>query len=632
MLDPVSQSLPVVGSLKEADALFERGEMSAEELYYKVPPVYGYSSRPGTQLDLEENRDPQAASEKRTIRQGDPQAHFERLKAGPPDKGGVVEGVVDLHGGQAHFYLETHNCVVTPANKHGLGVDAFEVLSSTQSPANVAHGVSTALGLPRNSVHIHTARVGGGFGGKQTRGGVFAACAAVPAYHLGVPIKLVPSREEDMEFCPGRSPFLARYRVGWEKDDAGDARLVALECDLGVDAGSSQDYSVDVLETAMFVLDSGYNLPGDLHITGRAARTNRGSYTATRGFGKPQAAAITECFMDHVATAAGEDPNLFRARHLYKKNDRNLTGQVIGDDILRVAWDGVFDGQVQKGDLPSPVISDTSPLPRGGYAELRQHCDEFNSHPQHRWIKRGVAVIPSKGNMGFIDCPDVNRASCVVNVHADGSVSISHSGVEMGQGLATRMRTVASKSLQIPAELIKIEETTTEMTPNSPPTTMVSTDMAGQAIQKACADIMSGLGPLAERLDIRTSPEDTPEERAAKFRQIVKLAYDESVPLSAIGSVNYPRLAYDWEKQSGDVSYFFVWGAALSVVELDVLTGTIRILREDIVQDCGRQSLNPALDVGQVRSYRASLEAGCLRAGGAWVVIRVRGGLGADPS
>ena len=96
----------------------------------------------------------------------------------------------------------------------------------------------------------------------------------------------------------------------------------------------------------------------------------------------------------------------------------------------------------------------------------------------------------------------------------------------------------------------------------------------------------------------RPHPESPPRTHPLRLRSRVQQAYDAGDTLTVTGSYTAPRLAYDYDKQEGDISYFFVWGAALSMVEVDIISGSFRLLQSNIVQDCGK-SLNPHLDIGQ---------------------------------
>ena len=474
------------------------------------------------------------------LEQGDLASGFASAKV-------VVTGKVDVHG-QAHFYLEPQNALVTPKD------DGFDVLSSTQSPSNVIDHVSALLGIADNKVSVRVGRLGGGFGGKQFRAGPIAAICALASHHCGEPVKLVLDRDEDMAYCPGRSPFFATYRAGFGADGA----LCALDVDFKVSGGFSNDYSADITETATLLMDGAYCVE-NVRVHGLCLKTNYGSHTATRGFGKPQASAIIETIIDHGASVLGMPATAVRDRNLYRKGDKTITKMDIGDDVMRECWSRVLD--------------------KGEYDATLAEVEAFNR--ANKWFKRGIAAVGSKGNMGFLEADDINRGLATVQILRDGTVSVNHSGVEMGQGINTRMAQVAAHQLGIPLDRVAVSDTQSALIPNAPPTTMVATDLIGEAILKACNDLVGQLAKFSGDFEAR-----------------VRDAYDQGTALSASASHTAPRLHYDYEKQQGDVSYFFVWGAALSVVEVDVISGAFRIVKSNVVQDCGK-SLNPLLDVGQ---------------------------------
>ncbi|MGI9240832.1 MAG: molybdopterin cofactor-binding domain-containing protein, partial [Verrucomicrobiales bacterium] len=469
------------------------------------------------------------------------------LEQGFSESANVVEGEVSLCG-QYHFYLEPQSALAVPKD------EGLLIYSSTQSPSNVVDHVSALLNLKQNHVDVSVGRIGGGFGGKQLRAGPIAAIAALGSHLSGSPVKLTLERKEDMAFCPGRGSAHASYRAGFLPD----GKLQALEIDFQLNAGFSNDYGSDIVETATLLMDSCYHIE-NIKVRGRCLKTNVGSNTSTRGFGKPEASPIIETVLDHGATILGIDPNLVRRLNLYQKGDRTITRTEIGDDVIASCWDRV----VAKSD----------------YEKLRREVDEYNR--SHSYTKRGIAVAGSKGNMGFVHTDDVNRGLALIHIQRDYTVTVAHSGTEMGQGINTRMAQVTADALGIPLENVEITDTQSSFIPNTPPTSMVSTDLCGEAILLACGKLKETLGGYA-----------------GSFEEQVHAAYLEGQSLTETGVYNAPRLVYDYEKQQGDISYFFVWGAAVSVVEIDVLSGHYRILKSTIVPDCGK-SLNPLLDIGQ---------------------------------
>jgi xanthine dehydrogenase small subunit len=459
----------------------------------------------------------------------------------------IVEGVVELPG-QNHFYLEAQNALVIPRE------EGFRVYASTQSPSDVVDHVARLMNVPKNKVEVEVGRLGGGFGGKQLRSGPIAAICALAAKSVGRPVKLTLDRAQDMAYCPGREPAKARYRAGFDRT----GRIRALDIDFYLSGGFSTDYSADVTETATLLMDSAYKIE-NIRVNGVCVKTNIGSCTATRGFGKPQSSAIIETVMDHGARALALDPTEVRGLNLYQRGDRTITKTEIKDDVISRCWNRALE--------------------KADYGKRRTSIDEFNRN--NKWIKRGVAATVSKGNMGFIESDDINRGLALIHVLRDGTVSVNHSGVEMGQGINTRMAQVAAAGLRVPLDDVVVTDTQSALIPNTPPTTMVATDLIGEAIVKACDTLNKTL-----------------DEFSGTFRERVEAAYVTGMTLSSTGIHTMPRLSYDYERQQGDISYLFVWGAAVSVVEVDVLSGGFRILENTIVQDCGK-SLNPHLDIGQ---------------------------------
>ena len=292
------------------------------------------------------------------VKQGD-------LEQGFSDSERVVEGELSLCG-QYAFYLEPQSALAIPKD------EGLLIYSSTQSPSNVVDHVSSLLDLKQNHIDVRVGRLGGGFGGKQLRAGPIAAIAALGARLSGSPVKLTLERKEDMAFCPGRGYSHAKYKAGFLPD----GKINALEVDFHLSGGFSNDYSADITETATLLMDSCYHIE-NVRVHGRCLKTNVGSNTSTRGFGKPQASAVVETVMDHGASVLELDANLLRRRNLYRKGDHTITKTEIRDDIMAKCWDRV----VEKAD----------------YEKLKLEIDEYNH--SHTYTKRGIAIVGSKGNM-----------------------------------------------------------------------------------------------------------------------------------------------------------------------------------------------------------------------------------------
>uniref|UniRef100_A0A4W3HJK5 Xanthine dehydrogenase n=1 Tax=Callorhinchus milii TaxID=7868 RepID=A0A4W3HJK5_CALMI len=464
----------------------------------------------------------------------------------------IIEGEIHV-GGQEHFYLETHCTVAVPKGEDG----EMELFVSTQAPSNTQLLVAEALGVPSNRIVCRVKRLGGGFGGKESRSTLLALAVAVAAYKTKCPVRCMLNRDEDMLVTGGRHPFLGHYKVGFKDNGT----IAALDVTCYCNAGNTFDLSPSVLERSLFHLDNSYMIPNFRGI-GYLCKTNLASNTAFRGFGAPQGMIIAECWMNDIIMKCG----------------------LPAEQVQPVPKSGPLCA-MEPNQLLSIGKCWEECLRNSHYHSRRKAVDEFNR--QHRWKKRGLAIIPTKFGVSF-GASFLNQAGALVLIYTDGSVLVTHGGTEMGQGLHTKMVQVASRVLGIPVCKIHISETSTNTVPNTSPTAAsVSSDLNGMAIYNACQTLLERLKPFKE-----ANPHGT-------WENWVDAAYMNTVSLSAVGFHRTPDLNYNWETNSGQAYNYFSYGVATSEVEIDCLTGDHKNLRTDIVMDVGT-SLNPALDIGQV--------------------------------
>ena len=215
-------------------------------------------------------------------------------------------------------------------------------------------------------------------------------------------------------------------------------------------------------------------------------------------------------------------------------------------------------------------------------------------------------MIPQKYGIAFTEPRgSLNASSALVNINmADGSVVVQHGGVEMGQGLHTKIAQVAANTLGIPLELIRVAGNNSDAIVNAP-ATAASTgyDLNGGAVEKACRVLRSRLEEFCRDLE-QFNPHDCIEhwryDWAGSWQEIVFKAWFNRVNLSAAELYKSPHYEGPSERHpSGQPFLYFVYSAAATEVEIDVLTGEFTILRADILYDAGK-SPNPAIDIGQI--------------------------------
>ncbi|XP_074065764.1 xanthine dehydrogenase/oxidase [Macrotis lagotis] len=477
------------------------------------------------------------------------------LKKGFAEADNVVSGELYI-GGQDHFYLETHCTIAVPKGESG----EMELFVSTQNTMKTQDFVAKVLGVPSNRIVVRVKRMGGGFGGKETRSTVLSTAVAVAAFKTGRPVRCMLDRDEDMLISGGRHPFMARYKVGFMKT----GKIVALEVEHYSNAGNTLDLSGSIMERALFHMDNSYKIP-NIRGTGRLCKTNLPSNTAFRGFGGPQGMLIAEYWMSEVALTCGLPAEKVRRLNMYKEGDLTHFNQRLEGFTLPRCWDECLESSQ--------------------YDIRRKEVEKFNK--ENCWKKRGLCIIPTKFGISFT-VPFLNQAGALIHVYTDGSVLLTHGGTEMGQGLHTKMIQVASRALKIPTSKIFISETSTSTVPNTSPTAAsVSADINGQAVYEACKTILERLKPFKN------------EKPNGSWEDWINAAYMARVSLSATGFYRTPNLGYNFETNSGNPFHYFSYGVACSEVEIDCLTGDHKNIRTDIVMDVG-SSLNPAIDIGQV--------------------------------
>ncbi|CAB0037829.1 unnamed protein product [Trichogramma brassicae] len=466
----------------------------------------------------------------------------------------VLEGEVHM-GGQEHFYLETHCAYAIPREE-----DEIEMFCSTQHPSEIQKLVAHVLGVQINRICVRVKRMGGGFGGKESRGQLVALPVALAAHKLRKPVRCMLDRDEDMMMTGTRHPFYFKYKVGFNNDGL----IKACEIHIYNNAGYSYDLSMSVLERAMFHFENSYKIPAS-RVFGYACRTNLPSNTAFRGFGGPQGMFAAEHIVRHIADFLGRDVVEISEMNLYKEGDLTHYNQVLENCTLRRCWDEC--------------------LALSSFKERMENIKRFNK--EHRYRKRGFAIVPTKFGIAFTAL-FLNQAGALVHIYTDGSVLMSHSGTEMGQGLHTKMIQVASRALKVSPNKIHIAETATDKVPNTSPTAAsAGSDLNGMAVLNACNEIMNRMKYI-----IDANPNGT-------WEQWVSKAYFDRVSLSATGFYKTPGIGYDFNTNSGKPFNYFTYGASCAEVEIDCLTGDHQVLRTDIVMDLG-ESLNPAIDIGQV--------------------------------
>ena len=488
----------------------------------------------------------------------------------------VVEGEFEV-GGQEHFYLEGQIAAAIPQE------DGMHIIASTQHPTEIQHKVAHALHLPMSAVRVEMRRMGGGFGGKESQGNALAVACAVAAHATGKPCKLRYDRDDDMVITGKRHDLKIRYKAGADAE----GRLIAVDFTHLVRCGYSQDLSLAVADRAMLHADNCYWIP-NIRIESHRLKTNTQSATAYRGFGGPQGIVGIERVIDHLAHHLGLDPLTLMQRNLYAPMGSAPQTTPYGMEVDDSITDQILDRLMATSD----------------YQARRKAVAAFNATSPI--LKKGIALTPVKFGISFT-LTFLNQAGALVHVYQDGSVIVNHGGTEMGQGLNQKVAQVTAQVFGLTSAQVKITAADTGKVPNTSATAASSgSDLNGKAAENAALAIRDrlsafiadkhGVEPQAVRFtdgQVRVGAE------VYDFARVIAWAYQARVSLSSTGFYATPKINWDRVKGQGRPFLYFAYGASVTEVVIDTLTGENRILRCDILHDTGT-SLNPVLDKGQV--------------------------------
>ncbi|MGG1946632.1 xanthine dehydrogenase molybdopterin binding subunit [Trinickia sp. NRRL B-1857] len=479
-------------------------------------------------------------------------------------------------GGQEQFYLEGQVAYALPTERNGV-----HVYSSTQHPSEMQAVVAHMLGWSAHNVVCECRRMGGGFGGKESQSALFACVAALACTRLARPVKLRVDRDDDFLITGKRHDALYRYEAGFDDD----GRILGLRVEIALRAGYSADLSGAVATRAVCHVDNAYFLP-DVEIVALSCKTNTQSNTAFRGFGGPQGALVTEVILDGIARTLGRDPLDVRMANYYGIGERNTTpyGQSVEDNVL------------------APLTAQL--LESSQYRARRDALAAYNAASPI--LKRGIAFTPVKFGISF-NVEFLNQAGALVHVYRDGSVLVNHGGTEMGQGVNTKVAQVVAHVFGLPLAQVRVTATDTSKVANTSATAAsTGSDLNGKAAEAAALAIRDRLAEMAARTlggeaaRVRFEQGQVHGENASiSFRQLVGAAYLARIQLWSDGFYSTPKIHWDASSMTGRPFYYFAYGAAVSEVVVNTLTGESKLVHADLLHDVGR-SINPAIDIGQI--------------------------------
>jgi xanthine dehydrogenase/oxidase len=500
------------------------------------------------------------------------------------DKPYQEDGNILVHGSQstgaqAHFYFETQSTLAVPGE-----ADRITIYCSSQNVGSCQRQVAAALGIANSKVDAKALRLGGGFGGKELRASYFSVAAAVAAVKSRRAVRIALDRTTDMKMVGKRHPFLGNFWISADKK----GKIGKVKYEFFADAGGSYDCTLPVTDLVLLSADSAYGI-ANFRAERQACRTNTLTNTAMRSFGVIQSTLIVEASIEKLAHSIGISPETVRECNFYR-------------DATAAGCDSTPYGQRLMDCRINQVWSDFKKIV--SFEDRKAAINEFNR--ANRWRKRGISMIPIKYGVSYTNMTSNQSGADVVVFSNDGTVLIKHGGMEMGQGIHTKIARLAADTLGIDIGFIEVGGTDTQDVANAPSTgASTGTDLNGGAVRDACIALRERLKKFCA--DSKAVP-GWETEWNGNWKKIVSAAYRARVQLSSQALFKSPHLSAltngqlpvpQTEEPDPRVFYYFTYSVGAAEVEIDVLTGEHTIMRADIVYDCGK-TINAALDYGQV--------------------------------
>lgn len=452
-----------------------------------------------------------------------------------------------------------------------------EIYVGSQIPYSDREQVAKVLGVPEENVRIIGQLIGGGFGGKEDIAGQIHA--AMLAFKTRQPVKLLFDRHESLIVHPKRHATQIDIKVGAKND----GQLIAVQTELHGDTGAYASLGEKVMTRATTHSSGPYEVP-NVKIDCYAMYTNNPPAGAFRGFGVMQSAFAVESMIDTLAEELHMNPIDLRKKNALRVGSVTNTGQLLTNSVgLMECIEKVEKSLAEKAG-PRPF----EPKP-----------DPDDPAIVRSW---GFAVAYKNTGLGG-GAPD--KAGAEVELLSDGRFEVRSASAELGQGLPTVLQLIAAEELNQDCDQIHILLSDTDLTPDGGPTTASrQTYVTGNAVKyasKAMKDLLAS--ELAERYDVAPDKIEFLEGLAQVDRQEVSLA-TISQNLRKDGLV--PKVSYTyWAPETkplgegGDMHVAFSFAAQAALVEVNTITGEVKVPEVIVANDVGF-AINPLGLQGQV--------------------------------
>lgn len=475
-----------------------------------------------------------------------------------------------------HGYLETESCLAIPTDEGGV-----EVYTGSQGSISFQENIAVNLNLPMEKVRVIYTPCGGGFGGKEETTVQIHSCLA--AVILKRPVKMTLSREESIRISTKRHPMHIWMKHGATKD----GKLVAVKSKVIGDSGAYESATKPVIFRSAVTASGPYvveNFQADSY--GVATHTNpKGAF---RGFGSTQPSFACEIQMDKLARKLNMDPAELRRINGIDDGERTGTGQKLtgGTGYLKTI-EAVSDGLNKIKDKYKPSGPDK---------------------------KIGFGIASSYKNVG-IGTGLMDDAKAAIELMENGGIQVRIGAADMGQGCDTICAQIAATVLKVPYECIEIVANDTKICPDGGMTTASrQTYVTGNAV-KITAESLKPKLSFYIKMAMESEGIEFNENNECEniiTASLLKKAYDlcrgnndrimeekDYIPPKTYPHKICGDLSPGMKEEELKIHYAYCFVSSAAVVEVDMNTGEVKVLKVLAAQDVGK-AINPKNVTGQI--------------------------------
>ncbi|MDP6258286.1 MAG: xanthine dehydrogenase family protein molybdopterin-binding subunit [Rhodospirillales bacterium] len=489
------------------------------------------------------------------------------IKQAEKDSDIVMEEKYELH------YV-THTCmgpgcVIADFDTHG----KLTIYTQTQYPYNYKMDLAPALDIAAGDIRVIQPPVGGAFGSKLDVY-PFEPIAVYLAKKARRPVKLFFSREEEFIASPTRQPARVYIKQGAKKDGT----ITFRDVNVYLNNGGYTSWGATIPAVMMRTMTGHYRIP-NVEFHSKAVYTNNPFAGSFRGYGNVQATYVTATLMDKMAENLGMNPIEFRLKNAQKPGERTPQNSLLKNAALA---DCIKIG-AEKTDF------------------LTKHAENTTARENPDRIRKGIGIATSIHNAGGAKIHKSDGCGTILTMDDYGRATVITGASEIGQGIDAVITQLVSEELGIPTSDVIIANNDSAIGPwdvgvHASRTTFIAGNAARNAAVKAKAQILASAARQsnvsADKLDLRGGHVVQKDNGVSvtKLDRLLRAMHfaGEDAELVMVSEYYEPPSELEDKSHVGDISAAYAHGAYITELEVDTLTGGVKLHKMTCVQDVGK--------------------------------------------